>query len=562
MSIMRLRKTFRKKVQVSFGKKKVNLGSFMEWAFWLIVIIFLVGAFYTFGGPSSRNAGARGAQSRAPVRNVTPVVATVIGEKISREDFDKLYVPRAANVSQADLLMQDRYLKKDILDGMEQRILMLDAAKKAGVEATKDDINKKIEQMVEDNVTQMTANRRAAAARLRKRKQTLEQYKDELRGKLNKSRKDMEEAVIFENLEKSVKDQVRISDKDLEDSYLRCKARHILIMPDRLKADAAKKLPKGAKPEQTPAKDYKAEAKRIAEDITKRLRAHEDFAKLAKEFSNDTSSAVRGGLLSGQPAPATKPGEKPKESDYFDPGQMVPEFRKACLTLPLNQISDPVETNYGFHVVQVLDRRPELPKDFAQKKEDYRKTLLETRKGEVWKEYSENLKKTATIDVEDPELKAYQLLDEDKKAEAAPLLDQAVKGDATNVGAKYQLAMLLSETTQKAQAIALLSELSENEHASACPQVHMKLGELYLGEKKNKEAIDAFKAAADWAQTFDYQSMFIHQDVKAKFEQLGAKDLAAIQKKWLDDYNANQQQNGMGGMGGMPITIPPAGKSG
>jgi parvulin-like peptidyl-prolyl isomerase len=88
-----------------------------------------------------------------------------------------------------------------------------------------------------------------------------------------------------------------------------------------------------------PELDPKA-ARQKAEDVLKRARAGEDFAALAKEFSDDPGSKTQGGDLG-----------------WFGRGQMIKEFEDTAFGLKDNEISDVVETKYGFHIIKVTGHR-------------------------------------------------------------------------------------------------------------------------------------------------------------------------------------------------------------
>ena len=551
MSIVRLRKRFRKKMHIRLGKKKLPIGSPMDIVFWSIVVVFVVGAFYSFGpgGGAGPQEGERGA------RKVTNTVAVVNGQAISRAEFEMHYRMRASNIPQTEFVTRDRFLKTSLLDGMIQRLLLLDAAKREGVGVSRADINNRVDELVEEQVEQRFPDRRSLARYLKRRNISLEQYKAELRTKLAEDREAIREMVVFERLEEMAKGRATVSDKDLEDHYTRVRARHILIMPDQLRREdeqAREDETDEAAPESE--KDYQALARERADGLLARLKEGEDFADLAKEHSHDFGSAEKGGLLHSTRPPV--PGEEDELDEYFGPGEMVPEFDKAAFALKPDEISDLIETQYGFHIIQVLDRKVAYPEDFEEKQQDYRNDLLEERKHAAWREYQDNLKEIAQIEVPDPELAAYRALDDNRKAEAVQLLAKAVEDDPYNPGAKYQLAVLLRDAGETTKATELLRELTASEYAASSPQVHMEIGELYLQQDMNEQAVESFKAASEWAQAFDYQNMFLHQQAMTKFEELGEEELAAQEQKWLDEFNEHMRQSPDAGFG-MPLTLTP-----
>ncbi|WP_338812624.1 peptidylprolyl isomerase [Bernardetia sp. Wsw4-3y2] len=94
------------------------------------------------------------------------------------------------------------------------------------------------------------------------------------------------------------------------------------------------------------AKVSKQEKDRVRKqllDIRTRIKAGEDFAALAKEFSADLGSAAQGGNLG-----------------YRERGELVPEYEAASFALKPMEISEPIESEYGFHLIQLLERRGNL----------------------------------------------------------------------------------------------------------------------------------------------------------------------------------------------------------
>jgi len=108
--------------------------------------------------------------------------------------------------------------------------------------------------------------------------------------------------------------------------------------------------------EQVHARHILVDTEDKAKQIEDQLKNGASFEDLAKAESTDTSTKDKGGDLG-----------------WFPRGKMVPEFEDAVFKLQPNEISDPVKTDYGFHIIQLLEKdpnRPLSPEDLAQKKAD------------------------------------------------------------------------------------------------------------------------------------------------------------------------------------------------
>ncbi|HTO84819.1 MAG TPA: peptidylprolyl isomerase [Methylomirabilota bacterium] len=125
--------------------------------------------------------------------------------------------------------------------------------------------------------------------------------------------------------------------------------------------------------------DTEAEAK----DIITQLASGADFATLAKEKSKDPSAKQNGGDLG-----------------YFSAGQMVPEFSKAAFAMQVGETSkEPVKTDFGWHVINIEDRRDKAPPTL----EEARSQIQETLSGELMSAYLESLHQGATVQKFNPD---------------------------------------------------------------------------------------------------------------------------------------------------------------
>lgn len=166
---------------------------------------------------------------------------------------------------------------------------------------------------------------------------------------------------------------VRVTDKVLQDYYNSNKdqftdpeqrqASHILIqINDKMTAEQAKEK---------------------IEEIQAKLKAGDSFEKLAKEYSEDPGSANLGGDLG-----------------LFPQGMMVPEFDKVVFAMKEGQVSDPVKTQFGYHLIKLVKIQPKHVKSFKEAKGEVAELY---RKMEAEKLYFDQLEKLNTAAYEQPD---------------------------------------------------------------------------------------------------------------------------------------------------------------
>ncbi|WP_219374577.1 peptidylprolyl isomerase [Bacillus mycoides] len=161
-------------------------------------------------------------------------------------------------------------------------------------------------------------------------------------------------------IEKGVKET--ITEKDIQDNYKpKLKVSHILV------------------------KDEKT-----AIEIKEKINNQEDFAELAKQYSEDTGSKEKGGELL-----------------EFGPGQMDSKFEEVAYKLEVGQVSDPVHSSYGYQIIKLIEKK-EL-KSFAEEKDNIRKELetkrLQDTSGKWSQKVVDDALKKADIKITDKDLK-------------------------------------------------------------------------------------------------------------------------------------------------------------
>jgi peptidyl-prolyl cis-trans isomerase D len=121
------------------------------------------------------------------------------------------------------------------------------------------------------------------------------------------------------------------------------------------------------------------DVKKQAEDLVKQLRGGADFAALAQQYSDDPGSKTRGGDLG-----------------FFSRGRMVPEFENAAFSQKPNEIGDPVKTQFGYHIIQVLEKQAPYKMEFALVKDQIYRQLAQPKAIENAKDQATKIKEDIT----------------------------------------------------------------------------------------------------------------------------------------------------------------------
>jgi peptidyl-prolyl cis-trans isomerase C len=322
----------------------------------LIVAIALTGTAF-----SAEKKKSTTKKSTAASSSTSSIVAKVNGTPITQQELDRATkFMLAQNRTKKELTAEERK-KADsaVLNQLISAELLYQAGKKLDIP----DVESRVAAQMKQGKSKFPST---------------EVYEKALKesGLTEKNLEEFARKEIYINnlIEKEIASKITISDADAKKFYDEnidkfkqpetVQASHILIGVDP-KASA----------------DEKKKAKEKAEALLKRAKAGEDFATLAKDNST-CPSAPQGGNLG-----------------YFSKGQMVPAFETVAFSLKPGEISDVVETQFGFHIIKVIDKKPAGTVPFSDAKKEIINYLKIQKIQQGINEYVENLRKNGKIEI-------------------------------------------------------------------------------------------------------------------------------------------------------------------
>jgi peptidyl-prolyl cis-trans isomerase C len=265
-------------------------------------------------------------------------VATVNGAVITRQAFDReMNMIQQRQAKSGQPLERSMLLKwqDKILEGLIEKELLYQESQKAGFKAAPELVDNQLNDIKKRFPDDKAFEKALADTGL---------SEAELRSRIEK------EQSIQQWIEKNLLEKSTVSEEETKAYYdghpemfiqpESVRARHILIKVDPKAADTEK-----------------AAARKKIEEIQKKLKEGGAFEALAKELSEDPSRNQGGDL------------------GYFTKGRMVKPFEEAAFSLPVGQVSPIVETAFGYHLIEVLDRKPEAKTSYEEAKERIQQVL-------------------------------------------------------------------------------------------------------------------------------------------------------------------------------------------
>jgi parvulin-like peptidyl-prolyl isomerase len=294
---------------------------------------------------------------------VDRVVAVVNQEMITLSEVEKWIDPLKQETVTEDRLQKREQMEtlcRQVLDKLIEEKLIDQEVKKSGVKISSKEIEATLDEIRQRNgVTQEGLEKALAVEGL-----TLEAYKKQIEKGLQRQKL----------ISWSVKVESKAGDKEIREFYDKNVSRyrtnetyrpsHILFI-----------IPKGAVSEEI------REIRKKAQGVLEKIKAGKDFGEMALLYSQDASAKNHGDL------------------GYFKKGELFPVFEREALRLNVGEVSGLVRTDFGFHIIKLLDRKGMEPLPFEEVKEKVKADYYEAETEKAFKQFLSTLKEKSVIEI-------------------------------------------------------------------------------------------------------------------------------------------------------------------
>jgi parvulin-like peptidyl-prolyl isomerase len=307
---------------------------------------------------------------------------------------------------------------------------------------------------------------------------------------------------------------VKVSDEEIAERYEELELAHILVATNEQVKESP--LPVEA-------------AKERADEAYEKVVAGTEFSTIAKEYSDDPANKDNGGSLG-------------RQTLFNFKQQFDPLFMDAAVELKTGEVSSPVKTQFGYHIIKMIDRKEASGKEYKEAKEDLRVEILgqkmlseQKEKFDKWlKEQTEN----ANIEIIDPALRAFRLKKDKKWDEAAAAYAKALKKkeNRNELDLYLSASNVLREAEKYDEAISILNSFPKEGRLDI--RIQSELARNYDAKGDKDKAKDILLKVSDRVA----DEVLMQRRVLEVFKELKYEEEAKTLAEKIEKIQAQQEK--------------------
>jgi peptidyl-prolyl cis-trans isomerase SurA len=292
------------------------------------------------------------------------VVATVDNEVITLSELEEavsLYQMQLGNTPKAQESTKDQDFKRRMLEELINKRLVEEFAAKSGIQASEEEVDRAIEDVLSRN--RLTKERLGDA--LKQDGLSYDEYRKQIQDQIVKAKL----------INREIRPNINVTDDAVREYYLN--------HPEKFRADPGVvlkhilfRLP--ANSDEKTLQDVEKKAVKAREEILK----GKPFEVAAQQYSQDQATANQGGALG-----------------FFRMGDLTSEFKAALSLLKEGEVSEPVRTSTGIHLIKLEERTTGTVRPFEKVKEDIQSRLFEDQGEHYFQNWIKDLRKNAFIEI-------------------------------------------------------------------------------------------------------------------------------------------------------------------
>ena len=293
-------------------------------------------------------------------------VASVNGVKIRQSEVDTYLDFLKNQTPDATLPENEEELKAIetvIVNSLIDTRLLEEYADKNGIGVSKEEVSEQFEKIVNSYPSQDDFEK--------------DLKEKEISAKFLKS--EIESQILISKVFSEVTKDVSINSEQIEEYYDENKDT-LFKVPEKVKISHILVVFSSVEEDSEAGEKSREEALDKIKYIKAKLEEGEEFEDLAKKYSDDKISSANGGDLG-----------------YVSRGQLIEELERIAFLMDIGEVSEIIETSYGFHLIKVTDRQEEFIRDFEEVKDTIKSYLENVSKKEKWESFINSLRENADI---------------------------------------------------------------------------------------------------------------------------------------------------------------------